>query len=207
MEQTRGRGRPPVTTRDAVEDVAMTLFEERGIENTTVVDIAEACQMSKTSFFRYFTSKNDILWGAFEGHVQAMKEMLRSQPADAPILPTLREGIRELIVAETEHVESWLRRFRFQNTDEQRALTLIHWGEWESTVAEYIRDRSKAPAASLIPDAMAGTLRGAFRAFLRHWVLSGNTNIEDLLKGYDEALAPVFGGLEMYLARIPKAHA
>lgn len=204
MEKTRGRGRPPVTTREVVEDVAMTLFEQRGIENTTVVDIAEACEMSKTSFFRYFASKNEILWGPFEAHIQRLEETLHESPADVPIMEILRDTIRMLIESELFRIDAWLRRFKFQNTEEQRSLTLMYWGQWEGVVAQFVRDRSKAPADSIVPETAAGAIRGAFRAFLRLWVLSGDTRVEELLPEFDRRLGPIFTGFEPSIERIPR---
>lgn len=203
MEKTRGRGRPPVTTREAVEDVALALFEQRGMENTTVVDIAEACSMSKTSFFRYFASKNEILWGPFEAHVQRLEESLANEPEDKPIIDALRENVRAAVELESSRSDAWLRRFKFQNTQAQQPLSLMYWGMWEKVVADFVRKRSKAAEGSLIPEAVAGTLRAAFRAFLRHWVISGNTRIETLLPDFDKSLDPVFAGISQYVSCIP----
>lgn len=203
MEKTRGRGRPPVTTREAVEDIAMTLFEERGIENTTVVDIAEACEMSKTSFFRYFSSKNEILWGPFEAHVQRLYEALRKTAEDQPVMGALRDTIRETMGLEAVRADAWLRRFKYQNTEEQRSLTLIHWGRWEAVVVDFVRERSKAPRFSIVPEAVAGALRAAFRAFLRNWALVGNTDTATLLTDFDESMDGIFRVLDEYIRCIP----
>lgn len=205
MEKSRGRGRPPVTTREAVEDVAMTLFEQRGIENTTVVDIAEACEMSKTSFFRYFASKNEILWGPFETVVQRLSETLRTVPEDRPIMEAIQQTIRDQIEVELVRADAWLRRFKFQNTEEQRSLTLVNWGRWEGVIAEFVRDRSHAPTTSLTPETVAGALRGAMRSFLRNWALAGSSVTADLLTDFDAKLGPVFEILAEYVERIPSA--
>lgn len=43
---------------------ALSLFAERGYENTTVVHIAERAGLGKTTFFRYFRDKREVLFGA-----------------------------------------------------------------------------------------------------------------------------------------------
>ncbi|MFH8407138.1 TetR/AcrR family transcriptional regulator [Streptomyces sp. NPDC018019] len=41
---------------------ALDLFEERGYENTTVVEIAERAGLTKSTFFRYFPDKREVLF-------------------------------------------------------------------------------------------------------------------------------------------------
>ncbi|MBZ4319600.1 TetR/AcrR family transcriptional regulator [Streptomyces huiliensis] len=42
---------------------ALDLFEERGYENTTVIEIAERAGLTKSTFFRYFPDKREVLFG------------------------------------------------------------------------------------------------------------------------------------------------
>ena len=42
---------------------ALDLFEERGYEKTTVIDIAERAGLTKSSFFRHFADKREVLFG------------------------------------------------------------------------------------------------------------------------------------------------
>src|SRR5277367_4573088 len=42
---------------------ALELFAERGYENTTVVEIAERAGLTKSTFFRYFPDKREVLFG------------------------------------------------------------------------------------------------------------------------------------------------
>src|SRR5579863_3134491 len=47
--------------RDAIFDAATDLFAESGFDETTVDDIAEKAGVSRRSFFRYFSSKGDLM--------------------------------------------------------------------------------------------------------------------------------------------------
>lgn len=42
---------------------ALDLFAERGYENTTVIDIAERAGLTKSTFFRHFQDKREVLFG------------------------------------------------------------------------------------------------------------------------------------------------
>ena len=48
-------------TKQIIIDMAFTLFKENGYDATTINDICDACQITKTTFYRYLDSKEDIL--------------------------------------------------------------------------------------------------------------------------------------------------
>src|SRR6476620_10111846 len=55
------RDRKKIKTREAIRREAMRLIEENGYANTTVEQIAEAAEVSPSTFFRYFPSKEMVL--------------------------------------------------------------------------------------------------------------------------------------------------
>ncbi len=57
------RGRRPSTTREAIARRALDLFERNGFDATTVDEIAAAVGISRRTFFRYYSSKRDVVWG------------------------------------------------------------------------------------------------------------------------------------------------
>ena len=58
---------------------ALDLFEERGYENTTVIEIAERAGLTKSTFFRHFPDKREVLFGG-----DAMTGLLADGIAAAP---------------------------------------------------------------------------------------------------------------------------
>lgn len=60
-------------------DAALELFAERGYENTTVLDIARRAGLAKSTFFRHFRDKREVLFGE-----DAMTERLTTAIAAAP---------------------------------------------------------------------------------------------------------------------------
>ncbi|TAL19122.1 MAG: TetR family transcriptional regulator, partial [Frankiales bacterium] len=79
-------GRPPATSRAELEVAALELFHRDGFDGTTVDRIAEAAGVSRRTFFRYYASKNDVVWGDFDAGLRAMEARLARTPADVPLL-------------------------------------------------------------------------------------------------------------------------
>lgn len=58
--------RPPVIRKEDLLDAALALFREKGVDNTTVNDIAKAVHVAQGSFYNYFQSKDDIFAAVLE---------------------------------------------------------------------------------------------------------------------------------------------
>ncbi|MHA7274839.1 TetR family transcriptional regulator [Arthrobacter sp. TMT4-20] len=71
-------------------DVAQDLFLAHGYENATVDQIAAAAGMSKRTFFRYFSSKDDLVIGKYDLFGDRLAEAFDDRPADEPVWESLR---------------------------------------------------------------------------------------------------------------------
>ena len=86
-------GRKRVTSRAELEQTAFALFAERGFEQTTVDEIAAAAGIGRRTFFRYFPSKNDVPWGAFEVELDRMRVRLKACPPEVPLMDAIRVAL------------------------------------------------------------------------------------------------------------------
>src|SRR6202790_3693122 len=85
------RDRKKIQTRETIQREAMRLIEENGYANTTVEQIAEAAEVSPSTFFRYFPSKETVLMATDLDNVTV--EALRQQPADMASLQAFRRAL------------------------------------------------------------------------------------------------------------------
>jgi AcrR family transcriptional regulator len=76
----RGRGRPVTTDPSAVGLTALRLFAERGIENVTMDEVAEAAGISRSNLFRLFPSKSAVVWGGMHQFNAELRSKLEANP-------------------------------------------------------------------------------------------------------------------------------
>ena len=86
------RWEPNASERLAV--AALELFAERGYENTTVIDIAQRAGLTKSTFFRHFQDKREVLFG--DG---TMNGLLAEAIAAAPATATPLEAVAQALDA------------------------------------------------------------------------------------------------------------
>ena len=88
------RERKKAKTRLAIQEHALRLFHEQGYAETTVEQIAEAAEVSPSTFFRYFPTKEDVvLYDAFD---PLLIEAFRAQPPELSPVQAMRGAIREV---------------------------------------------------------------------------------------------------------------
>ncbi|MBH1935528.1 TetR family transcriptional regulator [Streptomyces sp. AV19] len=87
------RERKKIQTRQAIRAAAYRLFEEQGYDATPVDRIAEAADVSPSTVFRYFPTKEDIV--LTDEYDPVMEAALRARPADEPALTAVRRTLVE----------------------------------------------------------------------------------------------------------------
>ena len=80
------RERSKARRRTAITEVALTLFAERGYEQTTVADIAAASDVAPRTVALYFPTKQDIALGSFGDAADRLTAALAARPDDMSAL-------------------------------------------------------------------------------------------------------------------------
>jgi AcrR family transcriptional regulator len=74
-------------TREAVQRAAMRLFDAQGYAGTTVEQIAAAAEISTATFYRYYSDKEDIVFG--DDDRALVEEVIAARPPDEPVAASL----------------------------------------------------------------------------------------------------------------------
>jgi AcrR family transcriptional regulator len=126
------RDRKKIQTRETIRSEAMRLIEENGYANTTVEQIAEAAEVSPSTFFRYFPCKEMVLMANDLDRVTI--EALEQQPADMPSLQAFRRALK--ITMATVSEDEWrCERARLKIVLSIPELKAVQFDEYRRTVA------------------------------------------------------------------------
>uniref|UniRef100_UPI000526B29D TetR family transcriptional regulator n=1 Tax=Amycolatopsis jejuensis TaxID=330084 RepID=UPI000526B29D len=99
MEKLGLRERKKQRTREALIEAAQALFCANGFEATTIDQIADAVEVSSRTFFRYFTSKEDVALALADQQITAVLEAFAAQPAGLRVLTAMRTAAVEVMRA------------------------------------------------------------------------------------------------------------
>jgi mycofactocin system transcriptional regulator len=192
----RGAGRPPATTREEIERVAFTLFADRGFDETTVDDIAIAAGIGRRTFFRYFASKNDVVWGAFDAGLEHFRAVLSAADAEQPWMDALRTAVVDFNSLAPEQVP--LHRTRMElilHVPALQAHATLMYARWRAVVSEFVADRTAAKPDDLLPRLVGHTALAAAVAAYEQWLAEPATALGLLL---DEAMRWLAGEDRQY---------
>jgi TetR/AcrR family transcriptional regulator, regulator of mycofactocin system len=190
------RGRPPGTSARQLELISLRLFSEVGFEETTVERIAAEAGVSRRTFFRYFDTKADVLWHAFDGEVMALRAAFAAVPADVPLMAAIRQVVVGVNRYRAEDVPELRTRMNLiGSVPALQASAAHHYDAWERAVSEFAAARLGRAAGSLYPLAIGRATLAVCRSAYDCWVERADTDLTVYLDEALRALAAGFGGL------------
>jgi AcrR family transcriptional regulator len=75
---------------------AITLFDEQGYEETTVAQIAEAAELTKRTFFRYFSDKREVLFNGSQELQERWIGGIEAAPPDSTPIVAVSAGLDQV---------------------------------------------------------------------------------------------------------------
>ncbi|MGK5681902.1 TetR family transcriptional regulator [Actinoplanes sp. URMC 104] len=192
------RERKKARTRIAIRDAAMRLFTEQGYASTTVEQIAEAAEVSPSTFFRYFPTKEDVV--VADDYDPMILAAIRAQPAGMPVLEAVLQGMRQVFgsLTEDEWVSEKRRQDLFRTVPELRGRQLQAMVSAVDMLAGVMAERMGLPAGSAEVRGLAGAFVGVALAFLPpgrpgHFEEGDLDRVREALVGLRAHLEPLEG--------------
>ena len=188
------RGRPPGTSARELELISLRLFSEAGFEETTVEQIAAAAGVSRRTFFRYFDSKADVLWHAFDGEVRALRAAFAPVAPDVPLMDAIRQVVIGVNRYRAEDVPELRTRMNLiGSVPALQASAAQHYDDWERAVSEFAASRLRQAAGSLYPLAIGRATLAVCRSAYDQWADRADA---DLTVYLDQALRALAAGFD-----------
>jgi AcrR family transcriptional regulator len=172
----------------------MRLFREQGYTATTVDQIAEAAEVSQSTFFRYFPTKEDvILKDDYDDRILAA---FLEQPADLPPIQATRQAIRAVYagLSPEEMAQERERHELISSTPELRPRMLDTLTEGIELLAQALAKRNGLDSEDLAVRTFAGALMGVS---LSAMFAAGQTPGKDFMTLYDASLQLLEDGLPL----------
>lgn len=180
---TRRVGRRPVTSRSEIEHIALDLFTHNGFDTTTVDDIAAAAGIGRRTVFRYYASKNDIPWGAFDEQLDRMRATFAGLSGDLPVMAAVRVAVLEFNDVAPEEQPWHRRRLRLiLDTPALQAHSTLRYAAWRQVVADYAGTRLGLPPDELVPQTIGHASLGVALAAYERWLRAESGELRDLLE-------------------------
>ncbi|NGN63764.1 TetR family transcriptional regulator [Streptomyces sp. A7024] len=182
-------------TREAIRQATYRLVQEQGYDATTVEQIAEAAEVSPSTVFRYFPTKEDIILS--DEYDPLLADAIRARPADEPPLVALRRAMTDVMRLLWEQVteEVGVRLRLIRAVPQLRARMLEGMDTSTETLLPVLAERSGRPVDDFELRVVVGAVMGALMQALFDWVDRGGT--DDLSETVDRALEVLERGLEL----------
>ncbi len=193
------RERKKMRTREALERAALRLFQEKGYDRTTIRDITEEVDVSQRTFYRYFPSKEAVLFGNWEESLELLRRLILERPQEEPVFVALYRAALRLAELDRKN-EPWLKTVK-RLAEKSRRIgeferAVIYPG-FERVVAEALAERMGVdPAEDPRPRVLAAISVAAWTTARTMWMESGGR------RSVSEILSHTFGSL---LEGIPDA--
>lgn len=188
------RERKKARTRAAIQHEALRLFREKGYDPTTMEQIAEAADVSASTLFRHFSSKEALV--LTDEYDPLIIEACRSQPAELSAVEAIRRGIADVFAHVSDEALADIRdRAELAvSAPDLRAAMLDQLSQAIRDVTAVVAERAGRPSDDFVVTTLAGAILGVMLSAELYWIEHPESDLFDLL---DDALAHLERGLTL----------
>jgi AcrR family transcriptional regulator len=178
----------PGDARRRIADAARELFAGQGYDRTTVDAIAERAGVARRTFFRYFRSKDDVIFPDHE-RIEAATAAHLAALGDVPPVRAVCSGAKLIFRTYVDDPAVSLQRYGVsRSVPALRDREVASISRYNRLFSRYLRRRlGEGPGVRLYADVVAAAVVAAHNEVLRGWLLAGGAG--DPLPALDRALA------------------
>lgn len=187
------RERKKAETRTRIQHAALDLFEEHGFTQTCIEQITELADVSTTTFFRYFRTKDETV--AHNGFTPVFLEALRGQPEELAPLDAIRAALKT--AGESITPEIW-------NHERRRQLYVLSEPDLRGpsvgatrTLFDDLAALIATHAGKQLDDPEVRAFTGAILGVFGSAVLNDNLTVDKYLATLDHALDFLANGVPL----------
>jgi len=160
-------GQAPDSSSAAIRRLA-----ERGYDTTTAEDLADAVGMSRSTFFRRFGSKDDVVFADHDHALARLEEFLES--TDAPPDEALVRGTADVLRHLVRDPEAARLRFDLmRETPSLRDRELVITHRYERVFGRYLKAELPGHTPAWVAGALSAVLVSVHNSTLREWLRGG----------------------------------
>jgi AcrR family transcriptional regulator len=176
--------------RAQIAETAWSVFAERGFDDVTVNEVAEATGISRASFFRYFSSKEEAVFVALEAMGAEIATALEERPPQEDTWTALRRAFDAATPNYASNPERALARLNLtRETPSLRAHQLERQAQWRHLIGPALAIRTGLDPEAVGIEAVVGAAVAALDSATEQWALSGGEL--DLTTLVDEAFKAI----------------
>jgi mycofactocin system transcriptional regulator len=190
-------GRRRTTTPDHITDVAIELFTARGFAEVSVDDVAHAAGIARRTLFRYYASKNAILWGDFDAHLAHLQGLLDGVDPRVPLGKALRAAL--LAFNTFDECETARHRQRMRvilQTAELQDYSMTMYAGWREVMAGFVARRLGVGTSDPLPQTVAWTMLGVALSAYEHWLGDDTVTLPEALASAFDIVGAGLNGLD-----------
>lgn len=188
------RERKKLRTRALIQKEAIRLFLERGFEATTIEEIAEAAEISPSTFFNYFPTKEEVV---FQDELDPLiLAAFNAQPEGTHPIRALRDSMKTVFGQLTAEQDNVMRQriSLMSSTPALRSAMLTQFADLVDQIAELMAGRVGREPTDFAIRNLAGALLGVMMSAL---LIASSDPKADMIDVADRAMAHLEAGLPL----------
>jgi AcrR family transcriptional regulator len=197
------RERKKQRMREEISTAALRLFAERGFDDVTIAEIADAADVSQKTVFNYFPTKEDLVYSREEEVERQLREAIEDRKRGETVVDGMRRFLFDVFSrlgdkGAPEAIGSRARIIAASPALQARERAVFE--EITRLLAELIAEKEGDPRAYVAANALVGVNRALLES-ARRKVLAGRRGkrlVDEVLAEMDESLALLARGLGNY---------